>query len=36
MKYFTPKIAKWIAVCAVACLILSMFVTHDSDRKSVV
>src|SRR5215470_5000881 len=30
MKYFTPKIAKWIAVFAVACLILSMFVTHDS------
>jgi glucose/arabinose dehydrogenase len=30
MKYFTPKIAKWIAVYAVACLILSTFVTHDS------
>ena len=30
MKYFTPKIAKWIAVYAVACLILTMFVTHDS------
>ena len=30
MKYFTSKIAKWIAVCAVACLILSKLLTHDS------